>query len=206
MSTTAFNTSDDTLSTALSSACATYDLAQVTEIVSSKQDNPSIERLVSGLIRKCSSGGTENAKLFKALAKYPHAKLNHAVTAEFLTKAIQSSSTTGDFSLWEAMLASGWDINTDLGHNGDATTISVMMDCPTVFTWLLDHGAEYDTNELWQPFSLLSRAAAFSSLSIVERLVAEGAQIKDSRALERAADYGRVEILKFLLEKGGGCE
>jgi hypothetical protein len=134
MSSTAFNTPDDTLSTALSSACTTYDLAQVTEIVSSNQDNPSIEHLVSGLIGQCSSGGIENTKLFKAFAKYPHVKLKDALTAEFLTKAIQSSSTTGDFSLWEAMLASGWDINTDLGHNSDTTTISVMMDCLTGFS------------------------------------------------------------------------
>ncbi|KAG6889177.1 hypothetical protein C0995_003088 [Termitomyces sp. Mi166 len=191
--------------TALIMACCDKNIAGIENIIQKNMDNPEhgLNETFRLCIARCAQGGKENAEIFVALMKYPHLPLSSSIGSdEFISRVVYS----GDLEIFEAMLTIGWNPCSPLKHLGDTLTYAVKKDKLPVVSWLLDHGAKYDANEAGQPFSILARAAQFASPAVVECLLAAGAPIKNSRALEMAVFDGRIDTVACLLDHGGDID
>ncbi|RDW83783.1 ankyrin repeat domain-containing protein [Aspergillus mulundensis] len=82
-------------------------------------------------------------------------------------------------------------------------TLSLSLDDLDMVQFLLSRGA--DPNQSYYRFPIwtaLEGAAAFNSIPVIEALIDAGAELKSRRVLARAAGKGRIDVVKYLLDRG----
>ncbi|KAJ6631870.1 ankyrin repeat-containing domain protein [Mycena sp. CBHHK59/15] len=96
----------------------------------------------------------------------------------------------------------GWDLNDGVGHSGTPLQTAASRDHVPLAKWMLDHLADsnyFIPNIL---YTTLVTACKSSSLPMVELLLAHGAVVQNSGAMQEAAASGRMDVLTLLLERG----
>lgn len=67
----------------------------------------------------------------------------------------------------------------------------------------LENGPDPNLNLLYDTYSPLAIAAERASVKVAALMLKHSARIKGSGALARASQYGKMDMVKFLLMKGG---
>ena len=88
------------------------------------------------------------------------------------------------------------------GHTGDPVTVAVSTNNIDVLSFLLDKGAGVNAGRYLSRWSPIALAAKCSTEDIVTALVHHGAQVSGSNALQHAAYYGRLDLLRCLVDLG----
>ena len=88
-------------------------------------------------------------------------------------------------------------IVTDIGHSHAAAA-----DCYTLAKWLLDHGADPNCNDRAGMWTTLDLAAMHALPATAKLLIDHGARVPNTNCLLIAARYGRIDMMKVLLENG----
>lgn len=116
--------------------------------------------------------------------------------------AIWAALESNSIPTLQALVDAGWDVNSSLGHAGNALTRAVCTDSEPLVAWLLAHGADPGFRGGAQSHSTLSMAAAHASTEVAGLLLQNGSEMKASGALETAAYEGRTEMIAYLLDQG----
>ncbi|MCJ1371547.1 Ankyrin repeat domain-containing protein 44 [Loxospora ochrophaea] len=93
-------------------------------------------------------------------------------------------------------------ISLHFGHVGDPITVAVSTSNISVLSFLLDKKADPNVGRWLSRWSPIALAATCSSAEIISALVRYGAQISGSNALQNAARYGRLGLLRCLINLG----
>ncbi|XXH01602.1 hypothetical protein Hte_007962 [Hypoxylon texense] len=129
----------------------------------------------------------------------PHVTVDEVIAAS----SACSEDTNWDMTGFEKLLEKGWDINSSLGHVGDALSLAVGADKLPAVRFLLDHGADPNANLRGETYSGLELAPIVgASLEIVSLLLRHGALAKGRSAMLFAARKGRVDMMRVLFEAG----
>ena len=104
--------------------------------------------------------------------------------------------------LLQAFVDSGWDVDMPIAHSGDALVLAVHHNKGDAVKWLLEHGADVSLHQGVHGMTTLGNAALYASPDIISMLVKSGVELKGSRALELAAQAGRVDNAAALLDLG----
>ena len=95
------------------------------------------------------------------------------------------------------------DINTDLEPLGSFLLLAAQHNDPSHVEYCLQHGADPNQGTYAFRWSALATAVEYNAgLDVLALLIAGGADVNGSDALHTAAERGRIEMMKFLIEKG----
>ena len=109
----------------------------------------------------------------------------------------------GSRPIYEAVYPVDPDVvNLHFGHTGDPVTVAVSTNNIDVLSFLLDKGADVNAGRYLSRWSPIALAAKCSTEEIITALVHYGAQISGSNALQHAAYYGRLDLLRRLVDLG----
>lgn len=100
-----------------------------------------------------------------------------------------------------------WEANPDIltahfGHMGNAGGLVILARCAPTLAFMLEKGLDPDSPE-FNSKPAIHVAASEGYLEIVTMLLDHGANIKQTNSLAEAQDEGQLDVLKFLVEKGG---
>ncbi|KAJ6615083.1 ankyrin repeat-containing domain protein [Mycena sp. CBHHK59/15] len=130
------------------------------------------------------------------------------LTATTILAAFHQEDGTGaSLPLFQSLLDSGaWDPNEGVGHSGTPLQLAAAGDHLLLTKWLLAHGA--DPNAYTQNLldTTLATACRASALPVIELLLDGGAEVKNSGALQAAAEAGRVDVLELLVGRGADVD
>lgn len=109
----------------------------------------------------------------------------------------------GSRPIYEAVYIVDPDVvNLHFGHTGDPVTVAVSTNNIDVLSFLLDKGADVNAGQYLSRWSPIALAAKCSTEEIISALVHHGAQVSGSNALQHAAYYGRLDLLRCLADLG----
>ena len=109
----------------------------------------------------------------------------------------------GSRPIYEAVYTVDPDaVNLHFGHTGDPVTVAVSTNNIEVLSFLLDKGADVNAGRYLSKWSPIALAAKCSTEEIITALVHHGAQVSGSNALQHAAYYGRLDLLRCLVDLG----
>ena len=91
-------------------------------------------------------------------------------------------------------------MNLHFGHTGDPVTVAVSTNNIDVLSFLLEKEADFNAGRYLSKWSPIALAAKCSTEEIVTALVHHGAQVSESNALQNAASYGRLDLLRCLVD------
>lgn len=77
---------------------------------------------------------------------------------------------------------------------------------PSLVQFHLSHGADPNRNRRGDINTPLECAAISASIPVLKLLLDAGAQMPTRSALSRAASYGRVEVVEYLLDRGASID
>ena len=141
----------------------------------------------------------------QALLKFGHVHNVHYDT--FISRNNISAALIGknDAILKEYIKAWLDVVNLDMGHGGHPLMQTLLKENFHLSAYLLDHGAH--ANAVCGPDKGLGRyirlAAEKLPLQYTINLLSHGAQVAESGAIRTAAEKGRLDVLKLLIEHGG---
>ncbi|KAJ5887728.1 hypothetical protein N7495_007769 [Penicillium taxi] len=133
---------------------------------------------------------------------------NQVAVAEFLLEekgcpitsiAVQVAMMKRSFDVLESYLSHGWDINQPIRNNQCPILRQVVNDEERV-RWCLEHRANPNTRNNNKTLDVLSHAARHASFPVLELLVAHGGEFSKSDALHQAAEKGRLDVMRWLLD------
>lgn len=109
----------------------------------------------------------------------------------------------GSLEIYQAI----WTINPDIvkihfGHTGDPITVAVDSNNVAVLSFLLAKGADPNAGRYLSRWSPITLAATRSSVEAIQLLIKFGAEIPGSNAVQYAAGYGQLDLLRCLVENG----
>ena len=109
----------------------------------------------------------------------------------------------GSRPIYEAVYTVDPDVvNLHFGHTGDPVTVAVSTNNIDVLSFLLGKGADVNAGRYLSRWSPIALAAKCSTEELITALVHHGAQVSGSNALQHAAYYGRLDLLRCLVELG----
>jgi ankyrin repeat protein len=109
----------------------------------------------------------------------------------------------GDIEAFKALMSAGLDVNEDYDYGGDALITSIRANQLDMTTFLLESGAELESDRLMSYcHGPLATAALTDSTEMISLLLAHGVKIPNSLALHEAASGGRIEQMECLLSAG----
>lgn len=124
------------------------------------------------------------------------AKITHPVIT-----ALLHENTWESFQL--LVSSGGLNINHDLEWLGSFLILEVEHADLARASWCLEHGADPNLGSLSQVWSPLATAVQFgASTEMIDLLLSNGARLDESDALVTAAECGRVDMVKHLLDRG----
>ncbi|CAF9923041.1 hypothetical protein IMSHALPRED_005836 [Imshaugia aleurites] len=96
-------------------------------------------------------------------------------------------------------------VNLDLGHCGQPLLQTIFQDNFALSTYLLDHGANVNAicGPDKRPGRYLRASAKDRALPYTTLLLQHGAQVAQTGAIRMAAEKGRLDVLRILIEHGG---
>ncbi|KAH8432114.1 ankyrin repeat domain-containing protein [Aspergillus melleus] len=107
----------------------------------------------------------------------------------------------------DCLLAHNWNINWGLGHSGDALIVAAREGDVELVQFLLSRGADPNSPNFANPFNNAIETAAISgSIPVADALLNAGAVLKGRSALTKAAGWGHVAMVAFLLERGAAID
>lgn len=184
------------------------------QLVDEKYEHPrSVINLLVMFRKAAAAGNAENVEFLLSFANTHDIPYEALINRDTYGVAISCSNNV---AVWEKFLAvSPESVDGHMGHAGTPLTQAIIggtgapnYDSPRapLVRLLLEHGA--DPNRPWGRFqpgpgAYLEKAAHRSSLEVVELLLQYGAQIKQSGAMHRAAQHGRIDVMAMLFERGG---
>lgn len=104
--------------------------------------------------------------------------------------------------VYKIVVPAGYDINHDLELAGDALIYAVLADKIDIVRYLLDNGADVNKHLQSGRYSALAVAAKRASPEMAELLISRGAAIDRSAAIMLAAELGRTDMVRTLIENG----
>ncbi|KAK7451689.1 hypothetical protein VKT23_012367 [Stygiomarasmius scandens] len=161
-------------------------LAECTTTASALHDHP----LQEGLIVAARNG---NSTIVKYLLGN-----GFTVSPDIILAASKSQSV----DVFQAMIDSGWNINQSAGHTGDALSHAVAADKTKLAKWLLDHGANPNENYRSETWTCLDLGVIHASPQTVDLILEHGANKQNTNSLILASFYGRIDMIKLLLDHG----
>lgn len=184
------------LSSDLISSVEANDLASLTSFLRSPQsENKTIlNELLAYAIRN------------NAVATIPH--LTSLGASRLSEPAFDLLWPSSAFPAFSCLVVNGvLDINSDLDWIGTFLILAVKRHDKEHVSFYLKHGANPNLGMYARIWSALATAAEYdASLEIVEMLLAAGADLDGSDALQTAAARGRVDLVRLLLEKGANID
>ncbi|KAI1277757.1 ankyrin [Xylaria sp. FL0933] len=118
-----------------------------------------------------------------------------------------NSESNWDTSAFKRLLDSGWDINSNYGHIGDALCIAVGANKAPLVWFLLDHSANPNANLRGDTHTPLELAAVVKAdLEIIDLLLTHGAIFQGRSVMLLAAYNGRVDMLDMLVSAGANVD
>ncbi|PLB53262.1 ankyrin [Aspergillus steynii IBT 23096] len=113
----------------------------------------------------------------------------------------------GHTAIIDCLLAHNWNINGSLGHSGDALIMSAHEGRLEMVQFLLSRGADPNSGNWSGAFNnAIEMAAVSGSIPVADALLNAGAVLKGRFALKKAASWGRVAMVAFLLERGAAID
>ncbi|KAI9035078.1 ankyrin repeat domain-containing protein [Aspergillus affinis] len=107
----------------------------------------------------------------------------------------------------DCLFAHNWDINSNLGHRGDALIVAAHSGDLEIVQFLLSRGADPNSDNWAGAFNNAIEMAAFAgSIPVVDALLNAGAVLKGRSALGKAAYQGNVPMVTYLLERGAAID
>ena len=106
------------------------------------------------------------------------------------------------FTTCKLLVAEGLDINYQVEWMGDIMTHATEHNNLPWVRFCLENGADPNLNLLYDAYSPLTIAAERASVKVAALMLKHSARIKGSGALARASQYGRMDMVKFLIMKG----
>ena len=91
-------------------------------------------------------------------------------------------------------------------QNLTAPSLAASADKVSLVRFLLSHGADPNANLRGQRHTALECAAYSASIPVLELLIDAGAQIRTRSALSIAAGEGRVDAVRYLLDRGADID
>ena len=162
-----------------------------------------LERLVS------TAAESGHLSCVQTLLKFGHVHNVHYDT--FISQDNISAALKGknDAILKEYIKAWPDVVNLDMGHGGHPLMQTLLKDNFHLSAYLLDHGAHANAvcgpdKGLGGRYILL--AAEKLPLQYTTLLLSHGAQVAQSGAIRKAAEKGRLDVLKLLIEHGGDVD
>ena len=141
-----------------------------------------------------------------AVATIPH--LTSLGASPFSEPAFKLLQLSSGFPAFSCLVANGvLDINSNLDWSGTFLILAVMRRDMEHVSFCLKHGANPNLGMYARMWSALATAAEYdASLEIVEMLLAAGADLEGSDALQTAAARGKVDLVRLFLEKGADID
>lgn len=111
-------------------------------------------------------------------------------------------AATGDTARMQRSLSAGASVNAreHEGTGWSALMLALALDYPDMARWLIDHGADINTESMMDG-SVLAFAVKSNQLDMVELLLAKGAK-PDTGCLSNAVETGNQKIFDKLMEAG----
>ena len=106
------------------------------------------------------------------------------------------------FTTCKILVAKGLEINTGVEYIGDILNTAAECNHLPWVRFCLENGADPNLSHESTTYSPLATAARHASVKVVSLLLEYGAKIIGSGALALAAQEGKLDTVKFLLEKG----
>lgn len=116
--------------------------------------------------------------------------------------SIVAAVETNDLSIFQSLLDQGVKVDANLERAITPLAVAVAMELEQITTFLLSKGADPNRHYSFEKDTLLGRAAGGQSLGILEALLRYGANVEGSQALRQAAEQGRIENARRLLDAG----
>ncbi|MCJ1479401.1 hypothetical protein MMC13_008086 [Lambiella insularis] len=215
MSPPATEVPDAMLGQALINACSTGDLANLKYLLTCADNTPAglfppLQYLLEVAIRHCQ--GSTLKYLFTRVAASSAANpfpdtsaCNTGLPAVWQTEpylSIVAAVETNEPSIFQILLDHGVKVDANLERAITPLAVAVAMELEPITTFLLSKGADPNRYYTFDKDTLLGRAAGGQSLGIMEALLTHGAKVKGSHALRQAAEQGRIENARRLLDAG----
>ena len=187
---------ETSLHPSLISCIETDDLKQFTSQLGSSQD--------------------QNGKILNSLLA--HAVRNNALTIIIHLTSLGASPlsdptfkalfTSTSFPSVQHLITNGaLDINTNLDRLGTLLILAVKRNNQEHVSFCLKHGANPNLGLYAHMWSALATGAKLgASMEIIEMLLDAGARIEESNALHTAAENGRIDAVRILLENGADID
>jgi ankyrin repeat protein len=115
---------------------------------------------------------------------------------------LSSMAVCGAERVHQVLVENGLDVNAHIEIWKDALAVAVKNDNLNWAQFCLDKGADPNRAKLDDYRSLLAQAAGNGSIPMIRLLLDHGAERKGSGALIWAAEEGKAESIKFLLDQG----
>ncbi|KAK1139412.1 hypothetical protein N8T08_000775 [Aspergillus melleus] len=110
-------------------------------------------------------------------------------------------------AILDCILAHNWDINSTFSHGGNALTVAARSGDVELVQFLLSRGANPNSKSFANPFKdAIEMAAIAGSIPVADALLNAGAVLKGRSALTKAAGWGHVAMVAFLLERGAAID
>ncbi len=161
-------------------------------------------------LNAATNGHTEIVKFLlsqsEGLSRITHGKDLSEVKKRWVEQALPPAAKNGHIGVVKCLLENGLEIF-DLGYVGyigcKALCKALENEHEEVALLLIDNGAHYESRDYGlygeTPLEIASQEGF---LKIVRILIAEGADISRNKALQNAAQYGHVQIVKELIDAG----
>lgn len=121
------------------------------------------------------------------------------VTFAIVNAAIIGHST----EVFQLLLDAGLDINELVGHMGSHLINAIQSNQPADFvSFMLAKGANPTSPRLIDQWTPIQVSAMDSSNALTALLIENGVQLEQSGSLQIAANEGRLETVRFLLDQG----
>lgn len=186
-----------TLGDELHLACGDGDLDTIVEYIRlQKAENPSYTPPITAIL--C----TAIAKDRLNVVRYCHE--NGAVVTDCIMKTLLFGRATKTYLYF--LESKAVDVDYYIPWFGDILTNVAMEDDLEWAELCLAHGADPNRNLVEDYKSILATIAELSSVQMATLLVANGAKVKGSGALVLAAEEGKLDMVRYLLEQGADVD
>lgn len=110
------------------------------------------------------------------------------------------------FTIYKLLVSSGLDINYDVSWYGDVLIVAVQSNNLPWATFCLENGADPNMHLVDDAKSALAAAVETSSQEMFALLLKDHALLENSGALVVAAEAGRFDNVKYLLDQGADID
>lgn len=124
------------------------------------------------------------------------------ITDPVLTEIVRGHS----FSTYKVLVSHGLDINHVVPWYGDVLIVACQSGDISWARFCLENGADANLHMVDDSKYALTATAESSTIEIANLLLQYGAKLQGSGAIVIAAEQGKLEMVKFLLEKGANID